>query len=84
MLQTAAILMGGWLILYAFRRWLANTDNFAGWFFYFDPGRHVYIGEGETIRIAALPEIPKSRRRAHCRCSSSRSTTASPSPCLTA
>jgi len=53
MLQTAAILLGGWLILYAFRRWLANTDNFAGWFFYFDPA-HAYIGEGESIRIAAL------------------------------
>ena len=53
-LQTSAILMGGWLILYAFRRWLANTENFAGWFFYFDPV-HAYIGEGESIRIAALP-----------------------------
>jgi len=54
LLQTASILMGGWLILYAFRRWLASADSFAGWFFYFDPA-HAYIGEGETIRIAALP-----------------------------
>jgi hypothetical protein len=54
MLQTAAILLGGWLILYAFRRWLASADNFAGWFFYFDPA-HAYIGEGETVRVAALP-----------------------------
>jgi hypothetical protein len=53
-LQTAAILMGGWLILYAFRRWLANTETFAGWFFYFDPA-HAFIGEGEKIRVAALP-----------------------------
>lgn len=54
MLQTAAVLLGGWLVLYAFRRWFASPERFAGWFHYFDPA-HAFLGEGETIKVAPLP-----------------------------
>jgi hypothetical protein len=58
MLQTAGILLGGWLLWFAGRRWLANTDQYAGYFYYFD-SRHAFIGEGETIRVAPMHPTAK-------------------------
>ena len=53
MLQTAGVLVGGWLLWFAVRRKVAIPDSYAGYFFYFDTDR-AYIGEGETIRIANI------------------------------
>ena len=57
MLQTAGLLLGGWLIVYAFRRWTAGPDVY-GKFYYFDP-EHAYIAEGETLRLAYLGDSPE-------------------------
>ncbi|MFY7954308.1 MAG: hypothetical protein ACOVT5_17535, partial [Armatimonadaceae bacterium] len=48
LLQTAGVMLGGWLMLYAVRRWVAGTDNYAGKFVYFDP-EHVFVGQGEEL-----------------------------------
>src|SRR5438309_1120121 len=45
LIQTAGVVLGGWLILFAVRRWMANADSFAGKFVYFDP-EHVFVGAG--------------------------------------
>ena len=58
MLQTAGVLLGGWLIVFAVRRWMANPDTFAGNFVYFDP-EHVYYGMGEDIQIARVGRDPQ-------------------------
>lgn len=50
MLQTAGVLLGGWLVIFAFRRWFASPKRFAGHFTYCDP-HHIYQGAGETITI---------------------------------
>jgi hypothetical protein len=55
MLQTAGVMLGGWLIVYAVRRWTASPDKYVGKFYYFDP-LHVYVGEGEQLRYARLDE----------------------------
>lgn len=53
MLQTAGVMLGGWLIAYAVRRWTAHPDKYVGKFFYFDPA-HVFLGQGEQLRYARL------------------------------
>ncbi len=55
LIQTAGVILGGWLILFAIRRWGASKDRFAGKFVYFDP-EHVFVGEGEELRYARLDE----------------------------
>lgn len=55
MLQTAGVMLGGWLIVYAVRRWTASPDKYVGKFFYFDP-QHVYVGAGEQLKYARLDE----------------------------
>jgi hypothetical protein len=55
MIQTAGVLLGGWLMLYAIRRWLASPNKYVGKFFYFDPD-HVYIGEGEQLKYAPFDD----------------------------
>lgn len=57
MLQTAGVLLGGWLIAFAIRRWTANPDKFAGHFAYFDP-EHAFYGMGEEIQVADLGRAP--------------------------
>ncbi len=57
MLQTAGVVLGGWLIVFAFRRWLASPDKYAGNFVYFDP-EHVFYGLGEEIQIAKVGRDP--------------------------
>lgn len=56
-LQAAGVLAGGWLVLYAFRRWL-NSGNAVhpGRFLYFDP-LHVYQVRGETVRVTPLAGV---------------------------
>jgi hypothetical protein len=55
MIQTAGVLLGGWLMLYAVRRWLAGTENYVGHFYYFDP-KHVYVGQGDQLQYARLSD----------------------------
>ena len=55
MLQTAGVVLGGWLILYAIRRWTASADKYAGHFYYFDP-LHVFVGQGEQLQYARVKE----------------------------
>lgn len=55
LIQTAGVLLGGWLIVYAVRRWTAGTDRYAGKFVYFDP-EHVFVGKGEELDYARLDE----------------------------
>lgn len=57
MLQTAGVMTGGWLVLYAFRRWFAGLDNYAGKFVYFDP-EYVFVGRGEELQYARLGDDP--------------------------
>lgn len=53
LIQTAGVMLGGWLVQYAVRRWTANADKYAGRFVYFDP-EHVFVGHGEELRYARL------------------------------
>lgn len=57
LLQTASMMLGGWLILYAFRRWTAGLDRYAGRFVYFDP-ENVFVGQGEELMYARLGDDP--------------------------
>lgn len=57
MLQTAGVMLGGWLIVFAIRRWTVNPDKFAGHFVYFDPD-HAFYGLGEEIQVAKLGREP--------------------------
>jgi hypothetical protein len=54
LLQTAGILLGGWLIWFGIRRWVVNTENFGGYFYYFDAD-HAFIGSGERLSLARIP-----------------------------
>jgi len=58
LIATAGFLLGGWLLLYAMRRWMASKESFSGKFLYCDP-EHVYLGEGENISIAFLGREPE-------------------------
>lgn len=56
-MQTAGLLLGGWLVMFAFRRWFAGvSDTYPGKFLYFDP-LHVYQSEGEGIQITSLKTV---------------------------
>ena len=54
LLQTAGILLGGWLIWFGVRRWFVNAENFGGYFYYFDAD-HAFIGSGERLSLARIP-----------------------------
>jgi len=57
MLQTAALLIGGWTVFYAFRRWFAGRSKiYGGVFVYFDP-LHAYEVAGEKITITGLRTV---------------------------
>jgi len=57
MLVTASVLLGGWLFVYAFRRWMAGVSSkFAGFYTYFDP-THVYQVNGEEITVTDISEF---------------------------
>jgi hypothetical protein len=51
MLQTAGVLLGGWLVVYGFRRMFAKTSSkFAGYFTYFDPYA-AYEAKAEAVTV---------------------------------
>lgn len=58
LIQTAGVVLGGWLVVYAVRRWTANVDKYAGRFVYFDP-EHVFVGGGEEVRYARLDDATR-------------------------
>ena len=54
LLQTAGVLLGGWLFVYAFRRWSnSGSVQYPGYFLVFDP-LHIYEVMGENVRVTAL------------------------------
>jgi hypothetical protein len=57
MLQTAGLLVGGWCVIYALRRWLGTGRNsYGGWYTYFDP-LHIYEVKGELVRVTSLRTV---------------------------
>ncbi len=57
MLQTAALLIGGWTLVYAIRRWTAGrSKTFGGKFLFFDP-LHAYDVAGEHVTITGLQTV---------------------------
>ncbi len=57
MLQTAGVVLGGWLMIFAIRRWFgAGSEKYPGKFLYFDP-LHVYQCAGEGITITSLQSV---------------------------
>jgi hypothetical protein len=56
MLQTAGVMLGGWMVIYAFRRWFASSRRFVGFFTYFDPVR-VYQAAGETVTVTDVSDF---------------------------
>ena len=57
MLQTAGLLIGGWCVVYALRRWfVTGGDSYGGSFAYFDP-LHAYQVKGETITVTRLRKL---------------------------
>ncbi|OWK47035.1 hypothetical protein [Fimbriiglobus ruber] len=56
MLQAAAVLLGGWTVIYAVRRWFVRGQTFAGFFTYFDP-RFVYEVDGEMVTVTDLETV---------------------------
>jgi hypothetical protein len=56
-LQTAGLLVGGWSVLYAVRRWLpGRSTSYGGFFHYFDP-LHVYVVAGENVTVHSLKTV---------------------------
>lgn len=56
LLQTAGVVLGGWMVLYALRRWFAPARKYAGFFTYFDPN-HVYQVRGETVTVTDVSDF---------------------------
>lgn len=57
MLQTAGIVVGGWSVWYAIRRWAAGRSRkYGGYFAYFDP-LHAYEVNGETLTVTDLAGV---------------------------
>ncbi len=57
MLQTAGVLVGLWLILAAFRVWMAGASGrYAGHFVYVDP-ETLYEGRGSSVRVTDLIDL---------------------------
>ena len=57
MLQTAGVLVGGWPVWYAVRRWASGGSRwYGGRFQFFDP-LHVYQVDGETVTVNGLQAV---------------------------
>jgi hypothetical protein len=57
MLQTAGLMLGGWMILAAFRAWAAaRSGRYAGQFVYADAD-HLYRAHGSTLEVTDLGEL---------------------------
>jgi hypothetical protein len=56
LLQTAGVMLGGWMVLYAFRRWFASGRKFGGFYTYFDP-THVYQVNGEAVTVTDVSDF---------------------------
>jgi hypothetical protein len=61
MLQTAGFLLGGWLILAAFRVWAAGkSGRYAGHFVYADPN-FLYDANGSTLQVTELADLREAK-----------------------
>jgi hypothetical protein len=61
MLQTAGFLLGGWLILAAFRVWAAGKfGRYAGHFVYADPN-FLYDANGSTLNVTELADLREAK-----------------------
>lgn len=57
LLQTAAVLIGGWPVWFAARRWASGTSRwYGGRYTYFDP-LTVYQVNGETVTVTSLAAV---------------------------
>lgn len=57
MLQTAGVFLGGWMVLYAFRRFFAKSSpKFAGFYTYFDP-HAAYQAKGEQVTVTDVTHV---------------------------
>ncbi len=56
MLQTAGLLVAGWCIAYALRRWFASGRAYGGTFAFFDP-LHAYHVNGELVTVTGLNQV---------------------------
>ncbi len=57
MLQTAGVMLGGWMVLYAFRRVLGKSSpKYAGFFSYFDP-HAAYQAIGEQVTVTDVTNV---------------------------
>lgn len=57
MLQTAGVLLGGWLVMFTIRRWMSTGGvKYPGRFLYFDP-LNVYEVSGEAVRVTPLATV---------------------------
>jgi hypothetical protein len=61
MLQTAGLLLGGWMILAAFRVWTAGkSGRYAGHFIYADP-EFLYQASGSTLEVTDLANLREAK-----------------------
>ncbi len=57
LIQTAGVLIGGWPVWFAVRRWSSGGSTwYGGRYQYFDP-LHVYEVRGETVRVSGLQAV---------------------------
>jgi hypothetical protein len=61
MLQTAGLLLGGWMIIAAFRVWTASkSGKYAGHFVYADP-ENMYVADGSSVEVTNLAELREAK-----------------------
>ena len=61
MLQTAGLVLGGWLILAALRVWMSGkSGGYAGHFVYADP-EFLYVARGFAIEVTDLAELREAK-----------------------
>lgn len=56
LLLTATVVLGGWLLVYAWRRLSMREPKALGYFTYFDP-YHVYQAQGDELTITDIQEV---------------------------
>jgi hypothetical protein len=61
MLQTAGLLVGGWMVITAFRVWMAKrSPRYLGHFVYAD-ARHVWDASGAVVRVTDIGELREAK-----------------------
>lgn len=61
LLQTAGLMLGGWLILAALRVWLGGkSGRYAGHFVYADPD-YLYVANGSALKVIDLADLREAK-----------------------